>query len=242
MKFYNNPLQEAGEVAQGMFNKVLIVFLAVSSVVASVLSTINIVFRIPDFFRFEFDRIEISRELDLGISGTDLGSFFSKFMLHSNEEFSLVSEHEGIKRELFNEVEAGMMDNFRFLLDVMLIVAIITLVLTVACIVLLYFRSQPRGLRRSLNIGLIFYVVVMAGLIVYFNVYDGDAVLMGLMMEGSFKADDLLQQMFDGRLTLDATVAITVISFIIMMIIRYIVWRMTAQKGIFSEALKGIAK
>lgn len=223
-------------------NKVIIIVLAISVPVFSVLGAINIIFRMPDFYRYEFDRGEVSSNLDLGISGTDLGSFFSKYMLHSESNFSLITEYEGTDQEIFNHIDDSLMSNFRMLLDITLIVAVFALLLTAFLIFILKYNRMENSLRLSLNIGLGIYIASIAGLIVYFNVYNGDMVLRNSLMDGKFRADDLLMQMFDERFTLDSTVVIVVISFIIMMIIRYIVWRMTAQKGIFSEGLKGVAK
>jgi hypothetical protein len=211
-------------------------------VLFSVCGAINVLFRIPDFFRFEFDRVEVTSNLDLSITSTDLGSFFSKFMLHSNPSFSLSAEYEGSERELFNRSEAMMMENFRVLLDVLLLLAIVAFVLTVFLIVIMQFNRMARNMRRALNVALVIYLVTMVGLGLYIIIFDGYKALQNIMFSKKFAGDDLLQQMFDGQFPIDSAVAIVVISFIFMMIIRYIVWRMTAQKGIFSEDLKGIAK
>lgn len=232
----------AQDVASNMVEKIMIVVLGIASAIASIFGAINIIYRIPDFFRFEFDRLEVSRSLDIEISDENLGGFFSEYMLHGLDDFSLVTEYQGIKRELFNDIEAGMMSNFRTLLDVLLVVCIVALIIIVALIVILQFNKMSKQLRLSLNIGLIVYIVVMAGLAIYFNVYAGDAALVSAFAGAQFSHGDLLQQMFDERFTLEATIAVCVISFIILMIIRYTVWKLTEQKGIFSEGLKGVGK
>ncbi len=242
MKFYKTSGQGQAEFTQGVMQKLVMIALAVVVPVCSIFGAVNILFRIPDFYRYEFDRAEVTNSLDLGIDSTVLGSFFSKFMLHSESSFSLIAEFEGTKRELFNQAEAALVGNFRVLLDVLLIFAIAALLITIFLIAIMQFNKMAKALRRALNIGLVIYVAAIAALAVYFNVYSGDVALKNSLLDGSFKGDDLLQQMFDERFTLDATVVIVVISFIIMMIVRYIVWRMTAQKGVFSEGLRGIAE
>lgn len=241
LKSYKNQ-HVAQDVASNMLEKVMIVTLGVASAITAIFGSLNILYRIPDFFRFEFDRLEVSKSLDLGISDADLGGFFSNFMMHGKSEFSLIAEYQGIQRELFNDMEAGMMANFRFLLDILLIVCIVSLILTVGIIVIFQFNKMSRQLRLSQNIGLIIYIVVMVGITVYFNVYTGDAALSTVFTGVEFKHDDLLPQMFDERFTLESTIAICVISLIILMLIRYAVWKLTEQKGIFSEGLKGIGK
>lgn len=241
MRFYQTSTIETGDVARNILNVILVLILAVSVAVTSLFSAINILFRVPDFYRFEFDRTEVYSKLDLGISGTDLGSFFSEFMFHSRE-FSLSTEFEGIERELFNEAEAAMMDNFRSLLDLFLVIAIVTLLIVLILIVIMQFNRMAKDLRRSLNIGLCIYIISTVGAIVFFNIYNGHIVLYKKMMEGEFGPDDLLKQMFEGRFVLDSSIAVVLISFIIMMIVRYIVWKITAQKGIFSEGLIGAGR
>ena len=242
LKFYQNPEQEAEERTRDMMAHITMGFLTVASVLFCILASINIVFRVPDFYRFEFDRTGILSKLDIGISGTDMGSMFSKFMLHQTDNFNVEAEYEGINREIFNQTEGATMGNFRVLLGVLLIITVISLIITVACIVILHIKSLARSLRVALNIALGVYIAAIAGIAVYFNVFNGDIALKNSMTVGKFAADDLLQQMFDGRFTLDATVIVLAISFILMMIIRYIIWKLTAQKGIFSKGLKGAAK
>ena len=242
MKFYRTSSVDTGDFARSFLIFVLILVLSFSVVIASLLSAANVLFRVPDFYRFEFDRTEVYNKLDMAISGTDLGSFFSDFMLHNKETFALTTEFEGIERELFNQSEAIMMDNIRSFLDICLIWAICTLFLVIFLIFVMRFNSMAKELRLSLNIGLIIYILSVVGLFIFFYIYNGDMILKEHMMEGEFGPDDLLQKMFDGQFVFDAAIMIFVISFIIMMVTRYIVWKLTVQKGFLSEGLKGAAK
>lgn len=225
-----------------MLEKIMILVLAISSAVTAILGAISILYRIPDFFTYEFGKLEVSKTLDLEMEDSELGDFFSRFMMHGEDTFSLKAVYQGIERELFNAIEAGMMNGFRTLLDVLLGVFILSLIITVALIVILQFNKMSKQLRLSLNIGLVIYLVSLVGLIIYFNVYNGDAVMVDAFTNGQFVHDDLLHQMFEDTFTLHSTIAVCVISFIVMMAVRYVVWKLTAQKGIFSENLKGISK
>ena len=218
----------------------MVFILAIAAPLASISGTINVIFRVPDLFSYEFDNMEVSRTMELGIGNSELSNFFSKFMLHSLDKFSLSAEYQGIKREFFNQTEASLMDNFRILLDVLLVVAIFSLIIMVLIIIIMKYNIMPKTLRRSLNIGLVFYFLIMGAMIIFFNVSDGDAALVHRLMDGKFAVDDLLYQMFGGDFTLNATVAVSVISFIVMLVIRYIVWKMTSHRGVFSESLKGV--
>lgn len=240
-KSYQDQMQPA-DVAQGLLERIMIYALGIVVPLASIFGALNIMFRLPDYFRFEFGRIEVSKLLDLSISDDELGSFFSKFMMHKQDTFSLTSEYEGVSRNLFNQVESGVMEGFRVILDVSVIVCIVCFLITIGIIFVLHFNRMAKELRKGFNIALLIYLILIVGLVVYFNVYSGDVALLKSLMDGKFVGDALLQQMFDGRFTLDTTVVVIVISFIIMMIIRYIVWKLTAQKGVFSEALRGVGK
>ncbi len=242
IKFYKEPAKAAGEFAQGLLYRVIMIVTGISVAVCSLFGAVNIIFRIPDFFRYEFDRTEVLTQLDIGVSSNDMGDFFSKFMMHGDQPFSMAAEYEGTKQELFGQIEAELMGDFRTLLNVLLIIAIVAFVAAAFLIAILQYNKMARGMRTALNVGLVIYLAVMVISVVYFNVYTGSAAFRDGMLDGKFGVDAILPQMFDGRFILDSTVLIVAISVIIMMIIRYIVWKMTAQKGIFSEGLKGAAK
>ena len=218
----------------------MVVLLAITAPFASIFGAMNIIFRVPDFFNYEFDRTEVSRSLDLGIGNSELSNFFSKFMLHSHDKFSLVTEYQGTQRELFTQLEASVAGNLRMILDILMVVAVISLIVMVFIIFMMQYNIRPKTLRLSLNIGLVFYFAFMGGMVLLFNVSNGDATLVHRLAGKSFGVDDLLYQMFDSKFTLDATVAISVISLIAMLIIRYTVWKMTSHRGVFSESLKGV--
>lgn len=238
---YKSKVQP-GEIARSMVHKLMIIMLALAAPLVSIFGALNAVFRMPDFFRFEFDRLEVSKSLDLAVSDSELGGFFSDFMIHKLDVFSLVTDYQGIVRELFTDSEASLMNNFRVMLDASLIIAVVFLILMVFIIIIMYINIMAKDLRLSLNISLGIYIVSLVLLAIYFNVTDGDVFLVGGLLNGALTVDNLLPQMFDERFTMDASIAIFAISFIVMMIIRYVVWKMTAQKGIFSESLKGVGK
>lgn len=239
---YKGPAKDAGDVASSIFNKILVFVLAIATPIMSILAAMNILFRVPDFFSYEFDRGEITNHLDLSISTNELADFFSSFMLHKQGIFSLEAEFEGITQPLFSSAEGQLMANFRTVMDVSLVFTILTLILVVAAIVLLYRKLMPRSLRSGLNVSLLVYIAIIACLGVIFVAGNGDYMLRDVLLPQRFDGDDLLQQMFDSQFSLDALVAVFIVSIVIMLIIRYVIWKLTAQKGIFSEGLKGVGK
>jgi hypothetical protein len=72
-----------------IFYRILFVVIAVCIPAVSILSAFNIVFRMPDLYRYEFNRYEVASQVDLGITDDELGQFFSDFMMEKKDDFDL---------------------------------------------------------------------------------------------------------------------------------------------------------
>ncbi|MDR1360079.1 MAG: hypothetical protein LBJ82_03765, partial [Deltaproteobacteria bacterium] len=131
-----------------IFYRVLFIMIAICVPTVAISGALNIVFRAPDLYAFEFTRNQAAREIDLSMSNDDLGGFFSDFMRGQEKDFVLFTEYRSREQGVFGTIEQGNMENARKLLNLTLYGLGAAVVLTVfGCGV--FLRQQWRRELRA---------------------------------------------------------------------------------------------
>ena len=81
--------------------KIILVILTVCIPFVTLITAFNVVLRMPDLYVYEFNNTEITSEIDLEMTGDELGHFFSDFMFGKQDEFKLYAEYRGREQAVF---------------------------------------------------------------------------------------------------------------------------------------------
>ncbi len=131
-----------------------LVLLVICLPVTAILAAENAVCRAPDFYSYEFTKVQASKNIEGDISENELGEFFSDFMLGKTEDFLYLSYDKEEEREPFTKQEGQFMKSFRSLLDVSAVVLAATLAFSTAASIFLIRRHEKEKLRLALKCSL----------------------------------------------------------------------------------------
>ncbi|MDD3169631.1 MAG: DUF1461 domain-containing protein [Eubacteriales bacterium] len=213
--------------------RILFFIIAISIPAVTILSAFNIVFRLPDLYVYEFNRIQVADEIDLGIPDDELGRFFSDFMKGQEEEFDLFTEYRDREQSVFGTVEQANMEHARMLLNYSLYilgVGILFLLLTY-CIFLV--KKKKHELRVSFKGGILVFTVLLVLLFAAFYFDQTRTFLYELIFINSFGADDVLPLMLTERFGQISMVAIAAVGLVILVILASVTWRITKPRRMF---------
>jgi hypothetical protein len=142
------------------FFALLILFIPLTCVLAAV----NVTFRLPDIYRYEFDRSGVIKEIGLsGLSSDELADFFSKYMTGRIDEFQFSSYYMGRERPLFGIGESAAMESFRALLNESAVYAAVMLTAVLLIYAFLLKQGRKEAVRYAYRAGIVLYALLQAG-------------------------------------------------------------------------------
>ena len=217
----------------GIVNRIFFIIIAICIPTVCILGAANIVYRMPDLYIYEFNKNQISDEIDLSMKDDDLGRFFSDFMAEKKDDFSLFAEYRDREQNVFSTVEQINMENARHLLNKTLYVFAGAFALIVAGTIIYLVKKRKYELRVVFKGGITVYTVMMVLSLIAFSFHQVKAFLYHLIFTDSFGADDVLPQMLTKEFAQYSVLAITVVSIILLILLTSVVWRLTKPRRMF---------
>lgn len=216
-----------------VYYRILFIIIAITIPVVSILGAFNVVFRLPDLYVYEFNRIQIADEIDLGIPDDELGRFFSDFMKGKEEEFDLFTEYRDREQSVFGTVEQTNMEHARKLLNYSLYILGGGIFLVLLCYGIFLYKKKKYELRSSFKAGILVITILMVILFILFNLDRSRSFLYSKLFINPFGADDVLPLMLTEQFAQISLVAVSAVSLVILVILASITWRLTKPRRMF---------
>jgi hypothetical protein len=199
----------------------------------AVSGALNIVFRAPDLYAFEFTQSQVADEIDLGMSDEELGRFFSDFMRGKEDHFALFTEYRDREQAVFGAIEQSNMERVRRLLDMTFYVLGAAFFLIVLSCTFFLKRDWKRELRGAFKLGLLVQTAVLAGVFAVMNLEPQRVFFYQKLFPNQFGADDVLPLMLTKEFAQLGLAAVAVISFIFLTLLISVLWRLTKPRRMF---------
>lgn len=216
-----------------IFYRIVFIFVAIGIPAVTILSALNIVFRMPDLYAFKFTRAQISNEIDLGIKDDELAEFFSDFMRGKIDDFDLFTEYRDREQSVFGTVEQGNMENVRKLLNQTLYYLGGAALITVSGAIVFLAKKRKHLFRTAFKAGIFIQTVVLVAAHIIMNLDRQRAFFYHLLFPNQFGADDVLPLMLTKQFAQIGLAAVSVISFVLLAILASVVWRLTQPRRMF---------
>ena len=213
--------------------RIFVVILIICIPLTSIFAAYNIALRLPDLYIYEFNKTEITSEIDLAVTDEELGIFFSDFMSGKHKDFDLNAEYRDREQSVFNETEQVVMSNLREVLNLSIWIMIIMLILILVIYWLLLVKKQKWMLRYAFKGGVITFIILAAMMIAAFNIPIANEFMVHSMMMDVFNENDVLPLMLTSIYARDCLVAGTVISIILLILFGSITWKLTKPRRMF---------
>lgn len=201
--------------------------------VVTILGSLNVVFRMPDLYSFEFTRNQVANEISLSMTDDQLAGFFSDFMTGKEKHFDLFTEYRDREQDVFNATEQANMEYVRKLLNLTLYVLGGAAFLMVIISLILLLRKLKYELRVAFKFGILVQTVILVACHVFMNLKDQRQFFYGKLFAHPFGADDVLPLMLTKEFAQISLAAVSVISFILLFILASILWRLTKPRRMF---------
>jgi len=216
-----------------VFYRIVFIIIAIGIPAVTILSALNIVFRMPDLYAFEFTRIQIADEVDIGIRDDELGRFFADFMQGKEDDFDLFTEYRDREQSVFGAVEQSNMENARKLLNLTLFYLGAAALLTVLGSVIFLVKKKKRELRTAFKTSIFVQTVVLLASHIMINLDRQRIFFYHQIFPNQFGADDVLPLMLSRQFAQIGLAAVSVISFILLVFLASLVWRLTKPRRMF---------
>lgn len=211
--------------------KILFVALVICIPVTSIVTAVNVIFRPPDFYAYEFQKIQNDDEVMGKISEQDVAEFFSDFMWGKEKTFSYNPSTEAQDAGLFTINEQIIMEEVRRNVNRITLVGGVA-VLTVLG-VCLYFRNtkEKQLLREAYKYSIIFYGIfgTAIGILLELNQITD----FHWISSEAFRGDDILSKIVTEVFVRDAFWVGIGISALLMGIIAYVIWKISKPRRMF---------
>jgi hypothetical protein len=216
-----------------IINRILFTFLILAIPLAAILASANVSFRLPDIYRYEFNRSGVLSEISLEVSSEKLANFFSGYMTGKLDDFQTTEFYMGRLRPIFSIGEATVMDQARTLLNRSLL-AFFALLLFILCSCALLLRQDKKeavrfAYRASFAMYLLLYAVMGAAVLVE----DLRHRITASFFLYQFDEPDMLPQLLPHQFLTENLVASAVISIILMTVGYSVVKRLTRPDRMF---------
>jgi hypothetical protein len=218
-------------------SRVMIVLFAVLLPFFAIFSAANVAVRIPDVYSFDLSRTMIVSELKINVDDSAISDLISHYMMHKTDRFQLSQKDKFSEAEtpIFSPDDAINLSKYRRAADVLLYIAVASIVFCVISFAYLQRTKRKRSLRRSLFASLIIYIGSMFGLAL--SLYDkatrnsiADDIL-GI----NYSKHDVLPKFFGAGLRTEMLIVSGVISLLIIIVVYYIVMHFTKGYTLFKK-------
>jgi hypothetical protein len=192
---------------------------------------VNLSARLPDIYRYEFNRSEIISEIGLGVTSDELARFFSQYMLGTLDDF----QYTDIKRDrpIFGIGEAVFMDRLRDLLNMSLLCLVVMICVILFAYWFLLRQDRKEAVSIAYRAGSVLYALMAAGIaFLLYNRYLPERVFDSFFLY-KFEETDMVPQLLPSVIVLENAFVAAGISLIILLAGYSITKRLTKVVGMF---------
>lgn len=216
-----------------ILNRIIFFIIAISIPVICILSAVNIVFRLPDLYVYEFNKNQIADEIDLGMKDEELGKFFSDFMMGEMDDFDLFTEYRDREQDVFGTMEQINMENARRLLNDTVYILGAAFVLAAAGCGIYLAKKRKYELRSAYKGAILVYTILTVTIFIAFHIGQSKEFMYHRIFINQFGTDDVLPLMLTEQFAQMSLIAAAAISLIILVIFASIIWRLTKPRRMF---------
>ena len=216
-----------------IFYRILLIIIAICIPVVAVFSALNIVFRMPDLYVYEFNSNQIANEIDLGIKDDELGQFFSDFMSGKEKDFNLFAEYRDREQSVFGTGEQINMENARKLLNYTIYLFGGAFVLSIISCGIFLVKKKKYELRIAFKTSMIVFAVLQVIIYILFYIGKIRTFFYGIIFVNPFGADDALPLMLTERFARLSLVSNSIVALILMVIFASVIWKLTKPRRMF---------
>lgn len=217
----------------GFIYRIMFIVLAVLIPVSCILGAANIVYRMPDLYVYQFNKYQITDEVDLEMKDDDLGQFISDFMSGKKSDFAMVQEYRDREQSVFSTVEQLNMEHARGILNNTMFVMVGAALLTLLFSGIFLAKKMKPELRSAFKGGILVTIMMNVALLIAFSLHPVKKYLHGLIFIRPFGADDVLPQMLTGAFAQLSVIAVALVSLILLILLSSVVWRLTKPRRMF---------
>ncbi|MDR1573556.1 MAG: hypothetical protein LBS24_04550 [Clostridiales Family XIII bacterium] len=214
-----------------IINRTLFAILILTIPLICILAAVNVSARLPDIYRYEFNRSEIIGEMGLGVTSDELARFFSQYMLGTLDDF----QYTDVKRErpVFGIGEAVFMGRLRSLLNLSLFCLAGMVCFALFTYWFLLRQGRKEAVRFAYKAGMVLYAGLVAG--IAFLLYKGDLLARAFdrFLLYRFEETDAVPQLLPPVIVLEIAVVAAVLSLIVLLAGYSITKRLTRVVGMF---------
>ena len=200
-----------------IINRALFALLILAVPLTCMLAAVNLTFRLPDIYRYEFDRSGVIKEIGLSdVSSDELADFFSKYMTGSFDGFQFSAYYMGSERPIFGIGESAAMEQLRALLNGSAGCVLAMLALMVFVYAFLLRQGRKEAVRYAYKAGIVLYLLLSAGGAAVIFTPAADEFLMENIIFYQLKETDMLPQLLPKAFFVENEVVATLISLLIL--------------------------
>jgi hypothetical protein len=214
-----------------IINRTLFALLILAVPLTCILAAVNLSARLPDVYRYEFNRSEIIDEIGLGVTNDELAQFFSQYMLGRLDDFQYTDAKR--ERPIFGTGEAVFMGQLRELLNRSLFCLIGAVCFILFAYWFLLRRDRKEAVRFAYRAGMALYALIAAG--IAFLLYN--KTLLADAFDGfflyKFEETDIVPQLLPPVILLENAVAAAVLSLVLLLAGYSVTKKLTRVVGMF---------
>jgi uncharacterized membrane protein len=188
----------------------------------------------PDLYKYEFDKSEITEEIGLNLSNDDLADFFSKYMFGTLRDFQLTAELQGREKPVFGIGEIAVMSRLRSSLNQVFFVLCAMLAMTLFVYGFSLRKNLKEELRQAYKRGVIFYICFVVACCIMFYAGNIREQIFYRMFFYTFQPDDILPALLLGSFVNLNIITAVAVSAIILAVGASVTWRLTKPDLMFS--------
>jgi hypothetical protein len=214
-----------------LINRTLFGLLILAIPLTCILTAGNLSARLPDVYRYEFNRSEVINDLGLSVTSDELARFFSKYMTGTLDDF----QYTDVKRDrpIFGIGEGVFMDRLRSLMNI----SLIFLAGTVAIVFFTYWFLLRQGRKEAIRIaykaGAVLYAVIAAATAFLLYSHTFPANLPDDFFLYTFEETDVVPQLLPPVIILEHALVSAALSLIMLLIGYSVTKRLTRVTSMF---------
>jgi hypothetical protein len=221
-----------------IITRILSIVLIVTIPTVALCIGINAAARLPDVYQYQFKSTDTLDSMGLELTNDEMGGFISGFMVGRADTFQLWTGDEEKPQAVFTEEELAAMAQIRHYINMVAIIGIALIILLISSFVMLKRKEMNRDLRKYYCRSLAAYIILLAIFVtIKIVVLSGNFTIWDLtdyvFEEGT---TEILPQLITASLVKSIGRVALVISAILMAVIGYTTYKITAPKRIFSRS------
>jgi hypothetical protein len=214
-----------------IINRTLFALLILTIPLICILAAVNVGARLPDVYRYEFNRSEIIGEMGLGVTSDELARFFSQYMIGTLDDF----QYTDVKRErpIFGIGEAVFMGRLRSLLNLSLLCLAGMVCFALFVYWFLLRQGRKEAVRFAYKAGMVLYAGLVLGAAFLLYRWESFMHVFDRFLLYKFEETDIVPQLLPSVIVLENAVVAAGLSLILLLVGYSVTKRLTRVVGMF---------